>query len=87
MAAYKCFPLFHWDFRVWYGKRLPFLGKVEHIKNHGYIASVLAVMDGAYHLHDRLTFVYGFLFPVEGDNGELALLHHAVVHHIMMVSI
>lgn len=77
--------LFQRDFGVLHRKGLPLLREIEHIQDDGFGATVLAVVDGAYHFDDCLTLVHRFLAAVLAYNGQLALHQYAVVHHRMVV--
>ena len=55
------------------GERQVFLRKVEHVEDDRLCASVLAVVDGVYHLNDGLALMHGLLLAVLADDGQLAL--------------
>ena len=61
------------------------LREVEHVEHNGLGATVLAMVDGAYHLYNSLALVYHFLIAVLVDDGQLALHQYAVVRHRMVV--
>ena len=50
--------------RMLYGNRNTLLRYVEHVEDHGLVASVLAVVDGADHFDDRLAGLDGLLLAV-----------------------
>ena len=68
-----------------HSQREVFLREVEHVEDDGLRASVLAVVDGAYHLYDGLALMHHLRLSVLSDDGQLALHEHAVVHGHMVV--
>ena len=60
-------------------------GEIEHVEDDGLAAAVLAAMDSANDLNQGFTFVEGFLRAILADDGQLALLHDAVVDDSMMM--
>ena len=60
-------------------------GKVEHIENDGFGASVLASMDSANHFNQSFAFMEGFFCSILANDGQIALLNDAVIDYGMMM--
>ena len=58
---------------------------IEHVKDNGLVAAVLAVVDRPDHLDDGLTGLDGLFLAVQPNDSELALLLNAIVHNWMVV--
>lgn len=84
MKTYKKVPQVL-QLRVLDGYFLSGRGVVEHNQHDGFIASVLAAMNRADHLDQRLTFAEGALCPIPADDSQVALPDDAVINHIVVV--
>ena len=54
---------------VLHRQRQALLREVEHVEHNGLGATVLAVVDGAYHLHDGFALMHHFLIAVLVNDG------------------
>ena len=68
-----------------HGEGQVLLREVEHVKDAVLRATVLAVVDGAYHLYDGLTLVYHLRLTIQTDDGQFTLHQYTVVHSHVMV--
>lgn len=60
-------------------------GEVEHVEDDGFGTSVLAAVDRADDFDQGFAFVEGFLGAILADDGQVALLHDAVVDDRVVV--
>ena len=67
------------------GDRLTGLGNVEHVKDHLFVSSVFAAMDGVHHFNDCLAFVEGALVAVFANDRQIALFNDAVVDYVVVM--
>ena len=67
------------------GECLARFGEVEHIKDDGFGASILATMDRAYYLDQGLAFVERALLAVLADDRQVTLLDDAIVDSRMVM--
>ena len=67
------------------GYLLSWRGEVEHVEDDRFATAILAAVDSADNLDQRLAFAEGLLGAVLTDDGQLALLHDAVVHDGMVM--
>ncbi len=84
-TALNIVELVQWHLGMLHRQGQAFLREVEHVEDNGLVASVLAMVDGAYHLHDGLALMHYLLITVLVDDGQFALHQHAVVHHGMVM--
>ena len=68
-----------------YGQGQIFLREVEHVEDTVLLATVLAMVDGAYHLYDSLALMHHLRLAILSDDGQLALHQYAIVHGYVVV--
>ena len=68
-----------------HSQRQVFLREIEHIEDGRLGASVLAMVDRPDHLDDGFTLMDDLLRPVLGNDSQLSLYQHAIIHHIMVM--
>ena len=54
-----------------YGQGQIFLREVEHVEDTVLLATVLAMVDGAYHLYDSLALMHHLRLAILSDDGQL----------------
>lgn len=64
---------------------LPWFSEVEHIEDDGFGAAVLATVDRTDYLDQRFAFMERAFVAVLADDGQIALLHDAVVNGSMVM--
>ena len=57
-----------------HGQGHALLREVEHVKDNGFEAAVLTMVNGVHHLHNSLALMHNLFLAFFADDGQLALI-------------